>query len=85
MALFANVRVTDVQLDADLGRLIAIALACLLPDAFEWMRHRALRADLLRLIRVLGNLDARKVFRDRFASPGVLARSCAPAWVVRCR
>ena len=74
VALLAYVGVTDMQLDADLRRLIAIALARLLPDAFQWIGDRALGANLLRLIQVMGNLDARKVFRDRLASAGVLSR-----------
>src|ERR1700733_15926360 len=73
MALVAHIRVTDMQLDADLRRLEAIALASLFADAFERMRHRALRADLLRLGQMVRDLDARKVLRDRFTSTGVLA------------
>ena len=61
------------QLDADLRRLEAIALAGLLTDTRERMWHQALRTDLLRLRQVVLDLDPRKVLRDRFASAGMRA------------
>ena len=73
MTLVAHIRVTDMQLDADLRRLEAIALTGLLADPFERMRHRTLRADLLRLRQIVRNLDAWKMLRDRFTSTSVLA------------
>src|ERR1700688_3148550 len=73
MALVTDVRPADMQLDANLRRLEAIALAGLLADALERVWHGALRADLLCLRQVVDDLDARKMFRDRFASTGMLA------------
>ena len=61
------------QLDADLRRLEAIALAGLFADAFERMRHQAPGADLLRLGQIVRDLDAREMLWDRFTSAGMLA------------
>jgi hypothetical protein len=64
----AHIRSADVLLDADLQRLEAIALAGLLPDARERMRHCALRAQLLIVRQVVLDHDAREVLRDRLAA-----------------
>src|SRR5882757_1121465 len=73
MALVAHIRITDMQLDADLRRLEAIALAGLFADALEWMRHRTLRADLLCIGQIVRDLDAREMRWDRFTSAGMLS------------
>jgi hypothetical protein len=84
MAFFAHVRPADVLLDADLRRLEAIALAHFMPHAPERMRRGTAAAELLRFGQIVLDADARKMLRDRLATPAV-GRSCAPTFVVRAR
>src|SRR5262249_5073184 len=63
----------DVLLDADLGGLVPIALAQLMPNTLQRMRRGALRAYLLLLGQIVLDGDARKVLRDRLASASMFS------------
>jgi hypothetical protein len=67
VALLTDIRRADVLLDADLRRLEAIALADLLANARECMRHRALRAHLLLGREIMHDRNSREMLWDRLA------------------